>query len=117
LKLGKRKALLLAIGIPIILFGSLGMARSQQLQEQTGLQGELSSAESSLNKFRLEELISKQQELEKRLSQTTSELEALSATISQPIESITASGTLFDIAEACGVRITEVSSSGWPVAD
>ena len=40
------------------------------------------------------------------------QLDAAKAILSQPIGSIVASDTLFNIAETCGVEVTEISSSG-----
>ena len=52
-----------------------------------------------------------QEVMEMRTSQTLPGLETTKAMFSQPSWSITTT-TLFDIAEVCGVEITEVSSSG-----
>jgi len=105
LKLSKTSWLFLAIGGFIILFASLGAVYSQQVHQQNQLNEELTLAEMKLNGFQPEVL-------EIRLSQTLSQLEPSRATLSQPIGSIATSSTLFDVAEAYGVEVTEISSSG-----
>lgn len=112
MKFSKTSWLILTVGIPIIAFTSLGIARSQQIHEQNQLIEELSVAELRLNKFQLAELSSQHEELEKQLSETISQLETAKAMLSQPTESIAASDALLDIAETCGVKVTEVGSSG-----
>lgn len=117
MKLSKTSLLILTIGIFVIAFASLGTARSQKIHEQNQLYEEFSSAELRLSKVQLEELYSQQRGLEEWLSQILSQFEVAKAILSQPIRSITASQSLFDIAKACGVEITEVSSSGLTTDD
>jgi len=110
LKLSKTSWIILTVGIFLITFTCLGLARSQQVLEQGQLDEELSLAEWRLDQIQFEELYSQQEELEEQLSQVVSELEAARAILSQSTGSIVASDTLFDIAEVCGVTITEISS-------
>lgn len=112
MKLSKISWLILTVGITIIAFTSLGIAHSQQVHKQNQLNEELSLAERRLNGLQFEELSSQQEELEKQLSQTISQLETAKTRLSQPAESIAASDALFGIAETCGVEVTEMSSSG-----
>ena len=105
MKLSKTSWLFLAIGGCIILFASLGVVHFQRVHQQSQLNEELTLAETKLNGFQ-------QEALEMRLSQTLSQLETTRATLSQPIGSIATSGILFDVAEAYGVEVTEISSSG-----
>jgi len=117
LKLSKTSLLILAIGIFVIAFASLGTVRSQKIHEQNQLGEELSLTGLRLSKLQLEELYSQQKGLEERLSQTLSQFEAAKAILSQPIRSIAASQSLFDTAKACGVEITGISSSGLTTDD
>jgi hypothetical protein len=110
LKLSKKSGLILIVGIAIAIFAGLWLARGQQVDEQ--LHEELSIVAMRLNGLQGEEISSQQGELEKQLSQTISQLETAKAVLSQSTESIDVSGALFDIAEATGVEITEISSSG-----
>jgi hypothetical protein len=111
LKLSKTSWIALTVGICVIAFASLGVARFQQAQEQDQLREELSLAEQRLSKFQFEELSSQQGELEKRLKLTTLQLGNTKAILSEPTKSIAATDTLFDIAEDCDVEVTEISSS------
>lgn len=111
MKLSKTSWLILTIGIFIIIFSSLGMARSQQVHERNQLNEELSLAMWRLDEFQFEELSSRQEELEEQLSDVMAEFEAAKAVLSQPTGSIATSDTLFDIAKVCRVEVTEISSS------
>ena len=112
MKLSKKSGLILIVGIAIAIFAGLWLARGQQVDEQEQLHEELSIVAMRLNGLQGEEISSQQGELEKQLSQTISQLETAKAVLSQSTGSIAVSGTLFDIAEATGVEITEISSSG-----
>ena len=112
MKLSKRSWLLLAVGVSIIAFASLGAVRSQQASEQDQLYEELSLAELKLSRIQLKQLSSRQKELEKQLSQTISQSETTNVVLPQPTGSIVASDTLFDTAAACGVKVIAISSSG-----
>lgn len=112
MKISKTSWLLIAIGVFIIAMVGLGAVRYQQVNQQNQLSEELALAEMKLNGFQLEQLSDRQGELEEQLSQTISQLEAAKAMLSQPNGSIVTSGILFDIAEAYGVEVTEISSSG-----
>jgi len=112
LKISKTSWLLVAIGVFIIAMVGLGAVRYQQVNQQNQMNEELALAEMKLNEFKLEQLSDRQGELEEQLSQTISQLGAAKAIFSQPNGSIVASGILLDIAEAYGVEVTEISSSG-----
>ena len=115
--LSKTSWIILTVGISIIAFASLGFARAQQLHERNQLNEELSIAEISISKLKLEQLSSQREELEKQLTESIAQLETTKTILSQPAESIAASSTLFNIAETCGVEITEISSSGLASGD
>ena len=112
MKLGKTVWLILAIGISVIAFASLGTARSGQVSEQRQLEEAFSLAKLGLKSLQLEELSSQQKELEKQLDGATSQLETAKAMLSQSNESIFVSDMLFKIAEVYEVEITQISSSG-----
>ena len=112
MKISKTGSLLLAIGIPVILLGSLGTVRSQQVQEQTGLYQELTLVKQRLSKIQFEQPSSKKEDLETQLSRTVSQLEDAKAMLDKPIGSIGVNDVLFGIAEACDVEVAEVNSSG-----
>lgn len=116
MKLSKRTLFVIGAGVFIIILGSLGMVCSQRVSEKNELNDKLGQTESRLQGVQLDKLSSQQAELEKQLSQTTSQFEAVRAILSQPVGSITASSILFDIAEAHGLEVIEITSPG-PASD
>lgn len=116
MKLRKRTLLITIVGIFVIVLISLGLLRSQQVSEQNQLNEQLTLIQSRLGVIKLEQLSSRQAELEEQLRQATSQFEAVKTVLSQPVGSITATSILFDIARAHGLEITEVTSPG-PTSD
>ncbi|MFC1993189.1 hypothetical protein ACFLV3_05230 [Chloroflexota bacterium] len=112
MKLSKKRSILLTVGIFAIILAILGTVRSQQVHEQKQLSDELHLVELKLREFQIEQLSHKQQELEKQLIENMSQPESVEGTLPQPPGSITANDTLFSIAEACGVEVTAIGSSG-----
>ena len=111
MKLGKTGYLFVILGVVAAIFAGLWVMRSQQTQEQERLSEELSVAAVKLDNFNSDELLSQQAKLEEQLNQTLSQIEATKAEISQATDSISVSGTLFDIAELAGVEVTSISSA------
>jgi len=108
--ISKTSGLFLGIGVFVILGGSLGMVRSQELREQSQIEHELSLAQLRLQKYSVEPSSSQQEELKRRLTEISSQLAAAKVSLSQSIESIEVCATLFDVAQSCGVEIIEVNS-------
>ena len=117
MKLGKKSYFIAILGIVASIFAGLWVMRSQQAQEQERLHEELSIATMRLNNVKSDELSSRQGELEMQISQTLSQLDTTKAMLSQSAESITVSGTIFNIAESTGVEIVGISSSRLSDAD
>ena len=116
IKLTKTSWWFLTIGVLVIAYTGVGAVRYQQVQQQNELKEELTVAQQELDGFQLEQLSSRQTELERQLEQATSQFEAVKAIFSQPIKSVAASSILFDIAEAYDLEVTELSSLG-PASD
>ena len=112
MKLSKTTWIFLVIGIFIILAAGLGMAYSQQHQEQSRLNEELALAQLRLNKYPPQQVSSQKEELESQLAKAESQLKAARASLYQSPESIEASDALFDLAQLCNVEVTEISSPG-----
>ena len=117
MKIGKTGSILLTVGIFIIIFAGLGVIRSQQVHERNQLNDKLALAEQKLKGLKLEQLSLRQKELGKQLSQTISPPETASVILPPPPGSIAARATLFDVAEAYGVEVAEISSSGLASVD
>ena len=111
MKLGKASWLILTVGIIVVAFGSLGMARAQQVGQHDQVEEEITVAERRLDNFQLKQLYTQKEELEERLEETVSQLKATKGELSQPIESIGVTESLFEIASANDVEITYISSS------
>ena len=112
MKISKKTWLVIVIGIFVVVGIGLNMVRSQQVQQQDELNAEFALTQLNLSRLQLEQLSSRQAELESQLSQATSQSEAVKAMFSQPIGSVAATTILFGIAEAHGVEVTEMTSSG-----
>lgn len=111
MKLSKISWLILAAGIFIVVFASLGITRSQQLQEQEQLDDELTVAEMRLNKFQVKQLRQQQEELQKQMDESTMQLTAAKDKLRQTIDSINVTDEFFEIARSCGVEVVGISSS------
>jgi hypothetical protein len=112
LKLTKTSWLILSIGIFIVVVASLGITRSQQLQERDQLDEKLSVAEMRLSKLQVRELREQQEELQKRLDERETRLMTAKDSLQQPVESIDVTDEFFAIAQYCGVKVMNISSSG-----
>jgi hypothetical protein len=112
MKLGKTSIILIAVGITVIVFSSLGVARAQQVREQERVSDELTLVNRRLNTLQLKQLQVQRGELEAQLSEATSQLEAVEEIVSQPINSIDTNDEVFQIANGCDVTIVSITSSG-----
>ncbi|MBI2829985.1 MAG: hypothetical protein HYX81_02370 [Chloroflexi bacterium] len=112
MKLSKKGLFLLGMGAFVIITASLGAMRSQQVREHGQLNTKLSSTEVQLNAVRLEQLIAQQLTLEKQLAEATDELKKARTVFSQHTDSLRVTTTLFNVAEANGVQVTEAVSAG-----
>ncbi len=112
LKLSKGFFLIIGIVVFAAALIALNMQRSQAANEQSQLSNQLTLARARLAGLNLEQLSSQQAELEEHLSQATSELEAVKVMLSQPVGSVNVTGVLFDVAKACSVEVTEMTSPG-----
>ncbi|MFC1913799.1 hypothetical protein ACFLXF_00780 [Chloroflexota bacterium] len=112
MKLGKTSLLIIVLGIFIIVFGSLGLTRSQQVEKKSQLEDEIAIADTRLSNLQLKELYTQKEELEEELNDSLSQLEVARAVLRQSIESANVTESLFQIASASGVEIASISSSG-----
>jgi hypothetical protein len=112
LKLGKTSWLIITIGIFSILLAGLCVVHAQQVNQLGQLNDELAVAQLKLSGFQTEQPAQQPTELEKQLSETKAQSETARTTLSQSVESITISNTLFETAESYGVEVIEIKSSG-----
>ncbi len=111
MKLSRTSWLILTAGVFVVAFASLGIAHAQQLQEQARLDDNLAIAQRRLTKLELRQLTLQKMETEKQLAQIRSQLETVQDKMRHPISSIQETDTIFNIAEACQVTVTDISSS------
>lgn len=112
MKLSKISWLILALGIFVITFASLGAARSQRLSEGRQLSEELAVAKQRLRKLDLSELTARQESLRGQINRAAQEIEAARFMLSQPNDSITISEAVFRLARDSGVEVVQIGASG-----
>lgn len=117
MKLSRKAWIILLAGIFIVGLVSINMAYSEQDEEQSRLNQELSVAQARLAQYAPEqdsaqELASQQEELESQLVLIETQLKSVKAGLTPSIQSIEVTDTLFKVAESCGVEITEIGSPG-----
>lgn len=112
MKLSKKSWLIIAIGIFAIAFAGLWLVYSEQLAKKGKLEHELNAAQVKINAINLEQMERRQSELAQQLDQTLASSRDAREVLSRPVESLTISTILFETAEANGVNIKEINSSG-----
>lgn len=112
LKLSKTSWICLSAGIFVVVVGSLGLTRSQQLREQVQIEEELSIAEKRISNLQVKQLRQKQEELQEKLDESLIQLKAAEDSIRQPVESIDVIDEFFTVAYSSGVKVMNISSSG-----
>lgn len=112
MKISKKALVLMAVMIPAVLLGGLGMNRSQQFEEQRQLRQELSLAKQRLANLQAERLASSEKGLEKELNDTLAQLSDAKSALSPFVSSISVTDKLFQIADSCGVVIIRMDSAG-----
>lgn len=112
MKLSKISWLILAAGVFVVVFASLGITRSQQFRELDRLDDELAIAEMRLSKVQVKDLNYQQEELQKRLDERIIQLITAKDTLRQTIGSIDVTDEFFEIARSCNVEVISLSSSG-----
>jgi hypothetical protein len=111
LKLSKASWLILSAGLFIVVLAGLGLTRSQQIQEQTKLDEELSINEMRLSKFNIEQLQQQRDELQEEVDKNTVLLDAAKYGLRATVESIDVTDEFFVIASKCDVIVNSISSS------
>ncbi len=117
IKLTKIAWLILAAGIVVVAFSSLGIAYFQQVDVKEQLDEEIEIATRKLNSLQLQELRSRQQELEQQLSDVISQLEIAKADLSPSIENIAATDTVFETSYDSDVVVSKYTSADFNRGD
>ncbi len=111
LKLTKTSWLILSAGIFIVVLVGLGLTRSQQLEEQTKLEEELTLSTMRVDKIQVTQLRPQLDELQQRISESESQLNEARDRLRQTVVSVDVTDKLFVIAEYCGVELQNVNTS------
>ncbi len=111
-KLTKTSGLLVTAGLCFVASVVLSLICSQQVQQQGQLKAKLTSTQFNLKKINLEQLSTQQVDLEKQLSQATSQFESVKAISSPGTGSTAAISAFFKVAKDNGLEVTEMTSPG-----
>jgi TolA-binding protein len=111
LKLSRTSWLILSAGIFIVVLAGLGLTRSQQIEEKTKLEEELSINEMRLNKFNVTQLQQQRDELQEQLDDNTMRLNMAKYSLSATVQSLDVTDEFFFIASKCNVTVNSISSS------
>ena len=111
-KLSRTALIFLVTGVLVIILAGLSMVYSQEIQEQSQLNEQLTLARFRLEKYPAQELASQKAELETRLAEAETELRLTKIGLYYSIQSIEASDALFDLAEASLVEVIKIDSTG-----
>ncbi len=111
LKLSKTSWLILSAGIFVVVLGSLGVTRSQQLNEQNKLEEELNLSTARVEKMQTTDLRPQLEELQQKINESQSQLNEAKERFRQMIASVDVVDKFFAIAENCNVQINSISNS------
>lgn len=110
-KLSRRFWLILGVGILVMLAAVLWYLRNQQVAEQKRLTEDLATVNSRLAGLELDQLSTQQNQLRDQIAATEAKSQELYGKVATPTDSISASGTLYGIAQQCSVVITAITAS------
>jgi hypothetical protein len=111
LKLSKTSWLILLAGVFIVVLAGLGLTRSQQLKEQTKVDGELSLSETTLGKLQTVQLSQQLENLRGKLEESEAQLKEAQTRLRQTVISVDVTEEFFKIAEYCSVNVTNLSTT------
>lgn len=112
MKFGKRSLILISIFVFLVLVFTLNSVREQRTSERDTLNEKLALTQSKIRAIQLDALSTRKIELGQQLSQTTSQLNATEASLSQSINKTEIVATLLKTAKANNLEITDMTLSG-----
>ncbi len=112
MKISRISIIILAIGLAAIAFSSLGTTRSRQADERMKLEQRLDTASMKLKGLQFDDLYLKEKELSEQATKQQTVLTGLKDDLRRPISSINMTERLFELADFCGVNISEITSNG-----
>jgi hypothetical protein len=111
LKLSKASWLILSAGVFIVILAGLGLTRSQQLNQQTELDKELSQSEKSLAAMQTAQLSQKKENLKVQIEDNQSQMKEAQVRLHKTVISVDVSEAFFKIAADCSVNVTNISTT------
>jgi hypothetical protein len=102
--------LLLGTGVMVIIVITLGMQRAQQITEQQRLKDDLANVQNRLAGLEIDLLVAQQEQLQKQITLTTTELDGIKNQVAVSIDSINTDQKLLSLALDCNVVITDFSA-------
>ncbi len=112
LKLSRRSWFIISVGVFLIIFAGVWLVYSEQLAKKARAEQELNMAQVRLEAMNLAQMEARQRELEQQLEQTLASSREAREVLSRPMPSLAVSTILFDTAEANGVNVKQIESSG-----
>lgn len=100
-----------------IILALFAVINTQKVGEANQLRNDAALAEKRLNTSQTAQFNLQHKELTEQLNQLSSQLDVIKAKISQPMDTISISNNLFQIADTCGIEITQFSVSGLTTFD
>jgi hypothetical protein len=111
IKLTKTGWLILAAGVFVVVLGSLGVTRTQQLKEKSQLDEDLRNSTEVLEKLQATDLSNQRDDLQQKVEEGQVLLQEAAKRLDETVVSVDVSDELFDIAEYCGVTVMRLSTT------
>jgi hypothetical protein len=111
IKLSKTSWLILAAGVFVVVLGSLGILRTQQLSEKNKLDEDLSLSTQLLEKLQATDLRQQLDDLQQKIEEAEISRDEAAERLDQTVVSVDVADELFDIAEYCGIEIKSLTTT------
>jgi hypothetical protein len=111
IKLSKTSWLILSAGVFVVILAGLGVTRSQQLREQSGMNQELALSQTRLNKVDVTALQQQIEDLRQQIDDGQTQLDTAKERLRQTVVSVDVTDEFFKIADFSGVTVTTLSTS------
>lgn len=102
---------MLAVGVFIVILASLGMARSNQMQEENQLDEQLLISEKRMGNLTVTELQAELEKLQAKLDKREAQISGAKTSLHQDIESVDVTDKFFVIAEESNVKVIALSTT------
>jgi hypothetical protein len=111
IKLSRTSWLILAAGVFVVVLGSLGITRTQQLREKSKLDEDLHLSTQLLEKLQATDLQQQLDDLQRKVEEAEISRNEAADRLNQTVVSVDVADELFDIAEYCGVEIKSLTTT------